>query len=98
MSEIKRDEKGRIAAGSGAINAGGRPKAIKEALEAFRNEHDLANLRNRLIELAMGEDGRTAIAAIKEFHDRAYGKAPQAIVDENGKSVAWNVVVMPSEK
>ena len=79
-------------------NPGGRPKALKEALEAFRNPEDLSKLRVRLLMLANDEDGRIAVSAIKEWHDRAYGKAPQAITDGEGGPVSFGVIVLPAEK
>lgn len=60
-------------------NPGGRPKAVKEALELFRKPEDLEKLRVRLLEIAMNDNLVAANIAIKEYHDRAYGKAPQAI-------------------
>lgn len=65
-------------------NAGGRPKVVKEALEKFRNPEDLEKLRLRLIEIAVSDNLIAANVAIKEYHDRAYGKAPQAITGEDG--------------
>ena len=92
----KRDDKGRLLPGNN-LNPGGRPKAIKEALEAFRDEGDLKKLRDRLMSIAMDEDKKAACAAIKEWHDRAYGKAPQAITDAEGKGFSIGVVLLPSD-
>ncbi len=68
-------------------NPGGRPKAVKEALEAFRDSNDLLRLRMRLMEIAMSDNYQAANAAIKEWHDRAYGKPAQAITGEDGGPV-----------
>ena len=68
-------------------NPSGRPRVIREALEAFRNPEHLTKLRDRLLELAAGEDGKVACMAIKEWHDRAYGKPPQAITGEDGEPI-----------
>lgn len=68
-------------------NPGGKAKAIREALDAFRKPEDLEKLRLRLVELAEGEDGKVAVSAIREYHDRAFGKAPQAITGEDGGPV-----------
>lgn len=65
-------------------NPSGRHRAIKAALEAFRRTDDLERLRKRLMELAEGDDGKVAVSAIREYHDRAFGKAPQAITGEDG--------------
>lgn len=78
-------------------NPSGRPAVIREALEAFRNPEDLKFLRDRLIEIARGDD-KTAVAAIKEYHDRAYGKPPQAITGDDGKPLSFGIVVLPAEK
>lgn len=69
-------------------NPGGRPTVVKEQLEKFRNEKDLNELRVALLDIAMNDgDSRNRIAAIKEWHDRAYGKAPQAITGDDGGPV-----------
>ena len=68
-------------------NPGGRPKAVKEALDKFRDPADLEKLRLRLLEIAMDDNLVAANIAIKEYHDRAYGKAPQAITGDDGGPV-----------
>lgn len=62
-------------------NPGGRPKSVKGALEKFRDEKDLDELRKALKTIALdaNQETRDRIAAIKEYHDRAYGKAMQPI-------------------
>jgi hypothetical protein len=72
-------------------NPGGRPKAIREALEAFRNPEDLKKARDRLRELFDHEDGKVAVMAIKEWNDRALGKAPQAITGQDGEPIKVNI-------
>ncbi len=79
-------------------NPGGRPKVVREAIDAFRNAGDLAKLRIRLVEIAMTGKHSDAIAAIKEYHDRALGKAPQAITGEDGGALQLGVIVLPMEK
>lgn len=80
----KRTADGRLEPGQGSLNPGGRAKIIREALDEFRRTDDLKRLRLRLLELAEGEDGKVAVSAIREYHDRAYGKSPQAITGEDG--------------
>ena len=70
--------------GDPSPNPGGRPKAIREALREFRDTDDLRALRERLRALALDESNpKVAIAAIKEYHDRAYGRAAQSITVED---------------
>lgn len=90
---VERDEKGRIT--KGTPNPGGRPKRIKLALAEFGDESKLAQLRDRLMELANDPDGRVAVAAIKEWHDRAYGKPSQALTGEDGEPIRFGVVMLP---
>ena len=44
-------------------------------MRRFRDEKNLDWFRERLLELAKSEDGFVSMAAIREYHDRAYGKA-----------------------
>lgn len=69
-------------------NPGGRPKVIREALEEFRNADDLKRLRLRLLEIAEGSNEKVAVVAIKEYHDRAFGRAPQAITGPDGEALS----------
>lgn len=39
----------------------------------------------RLADLLESEDEKTAMAAVKELFDRAYGKAPQSLTGEGGE-------------
>lgn len=91
----KRDSAGRFGSGNSA-NPSGRPRVIKELLDSFRDVGDLTYLRGRLMELAKGDDLRVAMAAIKEWHDRAYGKAPQAVTGPEGEALNLGVVVLPA--
>lgn len=70
-------------------NPGGRPNAVKAQLEKFRNDKNLTELREALLSIALdnGAETRDRIAAIKEWHDRAYGKPSQAITGEDGGPV-----------
>lgn len=40
------------------------------------------------------EDGRVAVAALKEFFDRRYGKASQPITGEDGKPLRLDVSIV----
>ena len=70
-------------------NPGGRSKVVQYHLEKFRNDRDLKAFRDVLRDIALdvGAENRDRLAAIKEWHDRAYGKAPQAITGEDGGAV-----------
>lgn len=91
---VERDAKGRIT--KGTPNPGGRPKRIKEILAEFGDPDKLRQLRDRLMELAHDGDGRVAVAAIKEWHDRAYGKPSQALTGEDGQPLKFGVVMLPA--
>jgi hypothetical protein len=58
-------------------NPGGRPKAMTEIRELAREHGPWAILRLR--ELAEGEDGKVAVAAVRELLDRGYGRPVQAV-------------------
>lgn len=81
-----RDAAGRFGAGNRA-NPGGRSRAVREALEAFRNTEDLVYIRGRLREIMASDDLKAALGAIKEWNDRAYGRPPQAITGEDGAPI-----------
>lgn len=70
-------------------NPGGRSKELKAQLEKFRDEEDLRKFRIALRDIALDNEAapKDRIAAIKEWHDRAYGKAPQAITGDDGGPV-----------
>jgi hypothetical protein len=73
-------------------NPGGRAKVVQAELEKFRGEKDLRDVRNALLKIALDDSGLTEtkdrIAAIKEWHDRAYGRPAQAITGEDGGPIA----------
>ena len=84
--------------GQPSPNPGGRAKAVREALEAFRKPADMERLRLRLIELAESDDGRTAVAAIREYNDRAYGKPTQAITGPDNEPLFVSDIAGQLEK
>ena len=60
-------------------NPGGKPKVIKEAIEHAKQ--NVPKTMGLLFEIACDTSHKTAdrISAIKEYHDRALGKAPQSV-------------------
>lgn len=86
-----RNAAGRFKEGNRA-NPGGRPKAVREALEAFRNTEDLVYIRGRLRELIASDDEKVALGAIKEWHDRALGRPHQTISGEDGSPLLGGLV------
>lgn len=78
----KRDSAGRFGEGNKA-NPSGRPKAFKEYQEWLReNALDLA--KAALLDCLSHEDAKVRMLALKEVNDRLFGKAPQAITNEDG--------------
>lgn len=76
-------------------NPGGKGKLVAEQLARFRQSKDLEALRAALRDIAVDVEGkyeaRDRVAAIKEWFDRAFGKAPQAITGEDGSEVKISV-------
>lgn len=66
-------------------NPGGRPKKLAELQELYRENS--VELRDRLLELAYDDDGRVAVAAIKEMNDRGWGKPTQPISGPDGGAI-----------
>jgi hypothetical protein len=77
-------------------NPSGRKKHVREALEKFQDPGDLEMLRLRLLDLALDKDPKVSVPAIKEYHDRAFGKAPVAVSvgGEDGKPIAFDLLPM----
>ncbi len=92
----KRDAAGRFGAGNKA-NPSGRPRVLVEAIEAFRRPEDLEKLRLRLLEIAKSRDLKAAIAAIREYHDRAFGKPKQVVTGEDGGPVQVDITAIASK-
>lgn len=75
---IIRDRQGRIQAGSGAMNPGGRPPLDQEVREILQAAAPQA--AKKLVELAFhAEDARVSLAAITVLMDRLFGKPAQQI-------------------
>jgi len=74
-------------------NPGGRPKLLHEVREAARS-HSVWGI-GRLRELAESEDGRVAIAAIKELLDRGVGRATE--LDDEERSLQRRIMVARAE-
>lgn len=71
-----RDSRGRFGPGNRA-NPGGRPSVGKELRLLLEPHRD--RLAERLLELVESENESIALGAIKECHDRIYGKPSQEI-------------------
>jgi len=70
-------------------NPGGRPKGLIE----FRKRLEaLDGMAEAALESCLSDpDPKVRVAALKEFFDRRYGKAPQAITGENGNPLRLEV-------
>ena len=63
-------------------NPGGRPKVLGAFRERLREHADKAV--QTLVDALDDENARVRVAAAAELLDRAYGKAPQALTNEEG--------------
>lgn len=74
-------------------NPGGRPKWVTEVRDAAAS-HSKWGVQ-RLRELADSEDGRVAIAAIKELLDRGIGKATE--LDDEERALQRRIMIARAE-
>jgi hypothetical protein len=81
-----RDPAGRFGAGNQA-NPSGRPKLVREYQDWLR-EHAWDKAKQALLKCLESEDEKILMMAVKEVSDRLVGKAPQAIMNEDGTSVS----------
>lgn len=58
-------------------NPGGRPKVVEEIRDLCR-AHTVDTVK-RLVEIAKGENDQASVAAIKELHDRGWGRPQQTV-------------------
>lgn len=92
----KRDDKGRFGPGNVA-NPSGRPKVLREFREKLHQEfydESFEVMRRALAD----PDGKTRVAALKELWDRMFGKAPQAITNEDGSPLRMGLIFLPPTK
>jgi hypothetical protein len=85
----KRDSAGRFGEGNRA-NPSGRPKAFKEYQEWLR-ENALDPAKEALLACLKSDDQKVQMLAVKEVHDRLFGKAPQAITNEDGSPLLGGI-------
>lgn len=78
----KRDSAGRFGVGNQA-NPSGRPRAFREYQDWLR-ENALEPAKQALLACLRSDDQKVQMLALKEVHDRLFGKAPQAITNEDG--------------
>lgn len=79
---VARDEKGRVVAGGGSLNPGGKPKVVAEVMEKL--EKGLPAAADELVRLATSaESEKVRVAAITALFDRVCGK-PQVSVNVDG--------------
>jgi hypothetical protein len=83
-------------------SVGGRPKGAKtkqkhyaaaDAARVYALRHAEMAVRRLAILAEKAESEAAAVSACKEILDRAYGKAPQAIVGEDGGPIRNEVIV-----
>jgi hypothetical protein len=84
---VLRDEKGRVVKGSGAINPGGRPKAVQSVVDLAR-EHTEDAVRT-LVEIALNKRATDSarVSAAAHLLDRGWGKPAQSL-EHTGKDGA----------
>lgn len=76
----KRDKKGRVVAGGGSLNPGGRPVVPPEVRETFRAA--MPKAAKRLVKLIDSFDEKVALSAIEVLLTRVLGKPGGAMDDD----------------
>jgi hypothetical protein len=71
-------------------NPSGRPKVDIHIRDLARSHSPEAF--DRLLTLMRSDDERVALSAIEQIHNRAHGKAPQAMTGEDGEGPAELIV------
>jgi hypothetical protein len=74
-------------------NPGGRPKVWKE-YKQWIEEHCLPKAQAALLGCLEHKDGKVRMMAVKEVHDRLFGKASQhvAVTGEDGRSFGADLI------
>jgi hypothetical protein len=91
--DIKRDSNGRIVAGSGSLNAGGRPSGLSRRIRELVGESP-----EEMIQIAIsfakgeipGQSPKDRLEALKLIFDRGWGRSPETIVTANLNEVSEN--------
>lgn len=83
MSEVKRDEKGRILPGQGSLNPGGRASKRKE-LEAWCQDLWESTGKEKLKESLQSKNHKERLTAMKIVLERGYGKPGTVLEDGDG--------------
>lgn len=88
----KRDAKGRLLPGQGALNPGGRPIGSTRELAELCRQHGPAAVAT-LLQVMQGGEPSDQIAACKVLLDRGYGRAPETfrLTGEDGGPVKIEV-------
>lgn len=68
------------------------PKGLSEFRKRIARFDTLAE--KALERCLRDDDGKVVVAALREFFDRRYGKAPQAITGEDGKPIKLDVGIV----
>lgn len=71
------------------LNPGGRPKVPPE-VKALLKQHGPEAVK-RIVELMASGDEKVALAAANSIADRAYGKAAQPVIGEDGGPIQVDV-------
>ena len=85
--EVKRDEKGRIVAGSGPNNPNGRPSVPAE-IRALLEEASVDAVRV-IIDLVRCGDPKWSYPAATQILDRVMGKPPSSPEEREAASKVW---------
>ena len=94
-----RDERGRLLPGHTA-NRSGRPRLLREYQEWLEREA-YPKAKEALLRALASNDGRVAIAAVKEVREGLFGKAPLVFTDEEGNEIKGRiagVIILPDDR
>lgn len=97
--ESPRDELGRLRKGHSG-NPSGRPKLVQD-FQRFLSAEAWPEAKKALLECLKSGDGKVRMMAVKEVHDRLFGRAPMTFTDEDGnelKGRVMGIIVLPTER
>jgi hypothetical protein len=96
MSEVIRDEKGRIVEGSASLNPNGRPK--KKVFSEYAREHLTDEIAKEIFDSMITYIKKGNISAVKELLDRVEGTTKQTIEHEGESFTGFDIRIIKDAK
>lgn len=91
----KRDAAGRFGPGNTA-NPSGRPKLIRE-FHDWLKQYAYPQAQKALLQCLSSADEKVMLMAVKEVHDRLFGRPEQAVTDAQGNAIRGAIILLPAE-